>query len=91
MFAWERAKLGPEPPDTPNNNAAIALCVRAWNELDSSRQLGYGHASAIPYAAMLTWAESRGLDRETFDLVKDVVRILDMERAIKLNSEQKAK
>ena len=91
MKDYELRRLGPRPDDRPDNNEAIRMCVNAWHELDGDRHIGMGGAASIPFTALVTWSEVNKLDRETFELLRHVVRYLDNERAIKEQAKQAVK
>ncbi len=91
MKPYELKKLGSKPDERPDNNAAIRMCVNAWHELDADRQPTFGTPGAIAYTALLDWAEVNKLDHELFDLLREVIRRLDNDRALRLASEAKMK
>ena len=91
MKPYERDRLGPQPLIRPDNNEAVRLCVNAWHQLDSARPLGFGAAGAIPYPALVTWAEVNHLDRDNLNLLWSVLHHLDNERAARIDSERKTK
>lgn len=59
----------------------MAMCIEAWDDLQSCRPLGFGVAGFIPYTAITAWADRAGLDLELFNLLKAVLRQLDRDRA----------
>lgn len=88
MLPFERAKLGPPPEIGPHNNRAAALCIAAWNELYESRSDGFNGRGGIPYEAISLWADRNRLDADLFQLVVDVIRILDIDRGKRIASER---
>ena len=91
MKDFELRRIGARPPDRPDNNEAVRMCVNAWHELDADRHVGYSAVGPIPFTALATWSEINRLDRENFELLRHVIRYLDNERALKLDGERKAK
>lgn len=91
MKPYERDRLGPKPLVRPDTNEAVRLCVNAWHQLDASRHVGFGPAGAIPYEALVVWAEVNHLDRDSLDLVWTVIHELDKDRAIRIDGERKTK
>ena len=91
MKPFELTKLGPKPLVRPDNNEAVRLCVNAWHQLDADRHLGFGGAGAIPYSAIVAWAEVNHLDRDNLNLVWTVIHHLDNERAARIESDRKLK
>lgn len=79
--AEAREILDSEPPQ----DEAMALCLRAWNELESARPIGMT-VGPIWWPAALTWCERRGLGLHETDLVLSVLRRLDADRAEAINS-----
>lgn len=71
--------LAAEPPI----DSAMAMCIEAWDDLQSERPLGFGVAGYIPFTAIGDWADREGLDAELFKLLKHVLRRLDRDRATK--------
>ncbi len=91
MKPYEAKKLGPKPDHRPDTSEAIRVCVNAWYELDADRKIGMAGAGAIPFTALVTWAEVNRLDRENFDVLRHVIRYLDNERTIREDAARKAK
>lgn len=52
------------------------LCLRAWSELETCRQIGMG-LGAIPVTAILAWCAAEGFDAETTAIVRQVIRTAD--------------
>lgn len=67
----------------PDIDTAMAMCIEAWDDLQSERPLGFGVAGFIPYTAIIAWADREGLDGELYMLLKAVLRRLDRDRAAK--------
>lgn len=92
----ERDTLAAEP----ERDMAMSLCIECWQALSSERTprlhalVGKGGAMAIkttegpiPFTAVLDWARFNRLDRELTDIVVEVVRMLDADRADRIASE----
>lgn len=71
----ERILAGQPPIDV-----AMRMCVRAWRDLGTCRQVGMA-VGAIPFTAILTWAEFHRLDRDATTVLIDVVQKLDRDFA----------
>lgn len=82
MKPYEIAKLGEKPADRPDNSEAIRMCVNAWHQLDGDRHVGMAGAGAIPFTALVLWAEVNRLDRDMFDTLCHVISMLDNDRAL---------
>lgn len=89
MKDYERKAIGKKPRHGPHNSEAIRMCTNAWYELDADRRGGFGLPGAIPFEALVTWARANRLDRVNFDLLRQVIRQLDSDRAIEINSKAK--
>lgn len=74
---FELELIAGEPTVTP----AVALCVEAWHCLGSERQIGFGAIGAIPFRAILAWAELHLLAREATMLLVAVLSRLDADRS----------
>jgi hypothetical protein len=81
---FEKEKLDAEP----EMDQAMLMCIAAWNDLTSERPLGFGAAGYIPWSSIMAWCEHEGLDTELTVFVKDVLRILDLDRADRLASKK---
>lgn len=85
MNEMEFAKCGPRP----DADAAEVMCINAWNQLDSCRQQGFSYPGAIPFPAILAWAEFNRLDHELTVLLLAVIDKLDIDRSDRLASKAK--
>lgn len=56
------------------------ICIDAWRDLGTCRSIGMA-AGPIPFTAAIAWANHHDLDREATELLWQVVRFLDGERA----------
>lgn len=66
----------------------MSLCLTCWTDLDSCRLIGPMGAGAIPYTAILAWAQFQRVDRELTHVLIDVIRILDVHRLERLTSKE---
>lgn len=66
----------------------MSLCLTCWTDLDSCRSIGPMGAGAIPYTAILMWAQFQRVDRELTHVLIDVIRILDVARLERLTSKE---
>jgi hypothetical protein len=57
------------------------MCVHAWHDLHSERQLGFSGAGLIPWSRIVEWCRLRGFDREATLLIVAVIRKQDHDRA----------
>jgi hypothetical protein len=56
------------------------MCLRAWGDLSTCRPIGMA-VGFIPWTAIIEWARFHGLDREATQILVDVIRKLDHDRA----------
>jgi hypothetical protein len=71
----EAAKL-----EEPECDEAMLTCIHAWNDLGTCRYIGMA-VGAIPWWAIVWWAEFYGLEHEQARVLVDVIRQLDNDRA----------
>lgn len=69
--------------EEPARDVAIDLCIKAWLELDTTRQVGFAGAGSIPWDKIVAWCEfhAHELDHEAAVQLCDVIRQLDIDRA----------
>lgn len=76
LIAATQAGLDAERAGEPPRDAAMVLCLRAWNDLETCRSIGMG-LGPIPVTAILQWCAAEGLDREATQVIRDVIRMAD--------------
>lgn len=54
----------------------MAICLRAWSELNTCRSLGMS-VGPIPVTAVFAWCSVEGLDREATKIMREVIGIAD--------------
>lgn len=90
-------KAGPTVSDraildaVPSQGPAEAIVVACWHDLDSCRPIGMAGAGAIPWTAIMQWADLHGMQREMALVLADAIRILDVQRAERISSERDLK
>ena len=65
----------------PEQDAAMAICLTAWMDLETCRSIGMGGAGPIPWTAARDWCRDQGLDAIATRIVLAVLRKLDIDRA----------
>lgn len=71
----------------PRRDYAVMRCVRAWADLSTCRPIGMT-VGPIRVTDIWTWCDRHGLDRDVAEVVIDVIRTLDIERAKQMNAVQ---
>lgn len=68
--------------EEPERDEVVTMCVRAWRELETCREIGM-EIGAIRWDAILAWCEfhEHELDHEAATQIMAVIRHLDVERA----------
>lgn len=64
----------------PERDHQITMCIKAWHELGTTRGIGMA-MGPIPVTAIYVWCDVEGFDREATMLMKNVIRLLDNDRA----------
>lgn len=67
----------------------MVLCLKAWIDLDSERNLGFGTVGPIPWRAQVEWAKHHGFGRAETEVLLSVLRRLDRDRADRENTKRK--
>lgn len=64
----------------PECDFAASMCLRAWSDLSTCRQIGMA-LGPIPITAIYEWADRKGFDDEAREIMTHVIRQLDVDRA----------
>jgi hypothetical protein len=66
--------------EQPEYTPAMAVCIKAWNQLGTTRQIGMA-AGPIPWDKAIDWCRYEFLDRAATAVVLSVLNQLDVWRA----------
>lgn len=95
MRAGRLGSEGPSPEEQaildaePEQDEQVGMCLTAWRDLSTERPIGFGVAGPIPQSKVWAWAERKGLDEETAEILWAVICRLDNDRARRETSKAK--
>lgn len=65
--------------ERPESDEGLALALRAWQQLSSSRPLGFGVSGLIPWTVMRAWCRVEDLDDDATDILVEALSYADIE------------
>jgi hypothetical protein len=83
--AQELAILSEEPDSDP----AVAIAIRAWNEVSTCRAIGMS-IGPVPVSAIDSWCDRHGLDFDVAEHLKAALLYVDGDYMARMAARQKA-
>lgn len=79
-LAQVEAQISAIKAKEPEVDFAVNLCLRAWGDLSTTRQIGMA-LGPVPVPAIYEWSDRKGFDDEAREIMTHVIRQLDVDRA----------